>query len=244
MAHRDPGFVLAAYLRPMLLPMPLRFLVRFVISLGLCLTMHVQACQMLSLSAPARFDTLADRRPTLRWSGEVAQVYRVQLAAVLPEARVVMVLDTDVTGNSFRLPSPLPVERAAVKVLVSTGCPKLDAQDLQAQGAWFFVDVRQACAVDGRSLAPTPVGLSWDRVVGAQAYAVRLFESGAEDREALVLLHQENVASNAWTLPDVLRARFAGARLKAAAQRVATVQAVCDGLPGRPQAVVFDAGRP
>lgn len=186
------------------------------------------ACERFTLSAPARFDTLDTRQPVLRWAGGPAQTYRVQLAALLPEARVVMALDTEVTGNSFRLPAPLPVERAGVKVLVSRGCPQQDAQDLQAQGAWFFVDTRARCALDGASLTQTPQGVAWQPVAAASAYAVRLFDAPAAADGPLLPVGETQVAGTTWAMAGNARAA-----------RVLTVQALCDGVPGRPMALVL-----
>lgn len=189
------------------------------------------ACERFALTAPARFDTLDTLQPVLRWAGGPAQTYRVQLAALLPEARVVMALDTEVTGNSFRLPTPLPVERAGVKVLVSRGCAQQDAQDLQAQGAWFFVDTRGRCAVDGATLVQTPQGASWQPVAAASAYTVRLFDAPAAADGPAVSVGEIKVTGNTWALSSGERA-----------PQVLTVRALCDGVPGRPAALVLRKG--
>lgn len=194
-------------------------------------TTGAAACERFTLSAPARFDTLDTRQPVLRWAGGPGQTYRVQLAALLPEARVVMALDTEVTGNSFRLPTPLPVERAGVKVLVSRGCPQQDAQDLQAQGAWFFVDTRGQCTLDGATLVQTPQGARWQAVPAASAYTVRLFDAPASADGPLVSLGESKLAGTTWAAPGGVRAG-----------QVLTVRALCDGLPGRPVALVLGQG--
>jgi len=193
------------------------------------------ACERFALTAPARFDTVDTLQPLLRWSGGPAQTYRVQLAALMPEARVVMALDTQVTGNSFRLPTPLPVERAGVKVLVSRGCAQQDALDLQAQGAWFFVDTRGRCEMDGATLVQTPQGVAWPKVPAASSYTVRLFAAPTADG-TLTPVREQDVAGNSWALPEGLRT--AGGP----AQHVVTVRAVCGGLPGRPAALVLRQG--
>lgn len=189
------------------------------------------ACERFTLTAPARFDTLDTLQPVLRWAGGPAQTYRVQVAALMPEARVVMALDTEVTGNSFRLPAPLPVERAGVKVLVSRGCPQQDAQDLQAQGAWFFVDTRDRCEMDGTTLAQTPQGVTWAKVPAASGYAVRAFEPAAAPDAALVPVSQKEITGTSWALPAGMRAGH-----------VLTVRALCGGMPGRPVALVLRPG--
>jgi hypothetical protein len=186
-------------------------------------------CEMVPLTAPARLDTLSDRQPTLTWRGDPARRYRLQVAALLPEARVLASHDVEVVGTSFRLPVALPMERAAVKVLVSRDCPKLEAQDIHALGPAFFVDTRAACAIDPNSLKQTTAGLEWGGVARAQAYNLRLFAWRGEAGSSLLPLQEVVLKQPQWsaaTLPDS----------SDAASRVATVQAVCDGLPGRPVA--------
>ncbi len=196
------------------------------------MTGNVAACERFALAAPARFDTVDTLQPVLRWNGASAQTYRVQVAALLPEARVVMALDTEVTGNSFRLPAPLPVERAGVKVLVSRGCPQQSAPDLQAQGAWFFVDTRHRCELDGGSLMQTPQGVTWRAVPAASAYSVRLFTPGAgagpDAGGALAPVREQEVTGTHWPVAEGTQAA-----------QVLAVRAVCGGQPGRPAALVL-----
>lgn len=205
----------------------------FLATLWFLLTgISTNACERFPLLAPARSETLEDLQPTLRWSGDPGQVFRVQVAAVMPEARVVMAMDTEVAGPSLRLPAPISAERAAVKVLISRGCPGQDAQDLQAQGAWFFMDVRRRCSIDPDSLVRTASGLQWAKVEGASSYAVRVFAATAPTLEALQPLPLEEVQRPSWTAshePTATRGT-----------RVATVQALCGGRPGRPVALTLD----
>lgn len=188
----------------------------------------VHACQTIPLVLPAKFQTMADRQPTIAWQGESHSRYRVQVAAVLPEARVVASHDTEVVGNQFKLPAPLPVERAAIKVLVSRGCDGLNAQDLHAQGAWFFVDTRGACAMDETSLKETAAGLAWAPVRGASKYSARMFVAPSDSTGALVPVHHAELGEPQWVLPAEPASK--GNR----GTRIASVQAVCDGQPGRP----------
>jgi hypothetical protein len=124
------------------------------------------------------------------------------------------------------------VERAAVKVLISHECDGLDAQDLNAQGPSFFVDIRGACVVDGASLQELASGLKWHPVPGANRYSLRLFERRDDSGESLVPLQDVELAEPQWIMPAQTARERHGA-----AQRVATVQAICDGLPGRPIAL-------
>jgi hypothetical protein len=189
----------------------------------------VHACQTIPLVLPTKFQTMADRQPTLVWQGESHVRYRVQVAAVLPESRVVVSHDTEVVGNQFKLPAPLPVERAGIKVLVTRGCDGVDAQDLHAQGAWFFVDMRDACAMDGATLKETAAGLSWAAVRGASGYSARVFMAPSASTGSLVPVHQSDLREPQWPLPAEPSPKAAGM-----ARKIATVQAVCDGQPGRP----------
>jgi hypothetical protein len=192
------------------------------------------ACQKFPLIVPAKFETLAERQPTLVWQGETGARYRVQIAVLLPEARVALSLDTEVTGNRLVLPAPLPLEHAAVKVLVSSGCEGLDTQDLNAQAAWFFVDVRGVCAMDQAGLKQTPAGLGWSGVRGAARYSLRLYEAVGGRDESLNLLRHVELNEPRWLFPAEL-AQSMGPH----ARRVVAVQAICNGQPGRPVSLLL-----
>ena len=196
---------------------------------GLTLSIAVDACQMFPLSLPLHFSTLTDRQPTLAWQGDPDDRYRVQVAALIPEGRVALVHDTEVAGTSFRLPAPLTIERAAIKVLISRGCNDLDAQDLNAQRPWFFVDRRRTCAVDPRTLNQSVAELSWGKVEAASRYRLRIFRGVAASGDALTPLYEAEVAAPPWPLPPATNA-------DRDAPRVATVQALCADLAGRPVA--------
>ncbi len=191
---------------------------------------HAVACERVALSSPQRGASLAERQPVLGWPGASQQRYRVQVAVVLPEARVVASHDVETVGTSLRLPAPIPVERAGVKVLVTRDCPQFGAQELQAQGAWFFFDARGDCVLNGASLRADASGLAWAGVARAQRYTVRLFRGMAADGEPLPLLGEFQVDEPRW--------RFAA---DGGAPRVATVQPLCDGLPGRTVAIALPA---
>ncbi len=201
---------------------------RRLLSIVVCLAASAAAaCERIPLSAPARLQTLADRQPTLSWPGQPEQRYRVQVAALLPEARLVVMHDIEVTGTHWRLPEPLPVVRASLKVVVSRNCPSLDIQDLFAQGPWFFVDARPGCAIDPDSLQTTAAGLRWAPVTNAQRYSVRVFDLRAfAVGEPLVPLSETEVREPQWPLTGSPRE----------GQQVLTIQAACDGQWGRPTA--------
>jgi hypothetical protein len=186
-----------------------------------------EACERIPLSTPVRLQTLADRQPTLSWPGQSEQRYRLQVAALLPEARVVALHDMEVTGTHWRLPEPLPLARASLKVVVSKNCPRLDTQDLLAQGPWFFVDVRPGCAIDPASLQAAAAGLRWAPVANAQRYSVRAFDQRAfASGETLTPLSETEVREPQWFWDESQRER----------KQVLTIQAACDGQWGRPVA--------
>jgi hypothetical protein len=185
------------------------------------------ACALESLVEPARGQVLGERQPTLRWSGDPSATYRVQLAVVLPEARVLASYDLQVRGTRFTLPAPIPMERAGVKVLVSRDCPAQDTQDLQAQGAWFFVDLRGRCALEAASLAWRDGRIAWQAAPRAQAYRVRFFRQPATPGDAAAPLQELTSSSPFLAVPDNIRREA----------DLASVQPVCDGLPGRAEAL-------
>lgn len=206
----------------MKLPAHLHHHVLFIV---VCLAVPVVgACERIPLSTPARLQTLTDRQPTLSWPGQLEQRYRVQVAVLLPEARVVALHDMEVQGTHWRLPEPLPLARASLKVVVSKNCPRLDSQDLLAQGPWFFVDVRPTCAIDPASLQATASGLRWAPVANAQRYSVRAFDRTAfASGEPLTPLSEIEVRESRWLLNGSQRER----------EQVLTIQAACDGQWGR-----------
>ena len=135
-------------------------------------------------------------------------------------------------GTALEAYISLPVERAGVKVLVSRGCPQQGAPDLQAQGAWFFVDTRHRCELDGGSLMQMPQGVTWRAVPAASAYSVSLFTPGAgagpDAGGALAPVREQEVTGTHWPVAEGTQAA-----------QVLAVRAVCGGQPGRPAALVL-----
>ncbi|MBL0420171.1 hypothetical protein JI739_07405 [Ramlibacter sp. AW1] len=181
-------------------------------------------CEQLPLSVPSLLQTVAEARPSLRWEGDPARTYRLQLAVVLPESRILAAHDVQVSGTEWRLPADVPASRAAIKALVSSNCPALGAQDLHARGAVFFVDRRVGCELGAHGLRRAQAGLAWQAVAGAQHYRVRWWRA---DGGTLPLLLGEQ---------DLPAHQLAVSPAHAQAQ-VATVQPWCDGIGGVPAAV-------
>lgn len=202
-----------------------RYPLSFALSCVCCVSPAL-ACERMALAFPMHLQTVADLQPTLSWHGEPDARYRMQVAAVLPEARVLALYDVEVAGTHWRLPEPLAVPRAGIKVLVSRNCQGLDTQDLLARGPAFFVDVRPGCAIDPQSFVATASALQWAGVAGAQRYSVRTFVvPGGEGDEALRLNTEQEVHEPRWLL-----------NAGTTRPRVLSIQPVCNGLAGRPAA--------
>src|SRR5262249_60621527 len=103
--------------------MSLRTLAAFLTVTSLFAASGAMGCELVALVTPGRLDTIAERQPTLTWRGDPSRQYRVMVAALLPEARVVATHDVEVVGTSFRLPAALALQRAAGKVVVSRDWP-------------------------------------------------------------------------------------------------------------------------
>jgi hypothetical protein len=96
------------------------------------------ACQSSGIVAPARGSTVADARPVLTWLVIPGAIrYRVEIESRVPEGRILVSLDTQVSGTRFQPPQPLTDHRAAVKVRVTAGCPPDDGGRLRDQPATF-----------------------------------------------------------------------------------------------------------
>jgi hypothetical protein len=207
--------------------------IRLVLPLLLIFAFRVAgACEVITLREPAAGSTVDQLRPTLTWQGEADGHYRLQWAALLPEARVLASHDVQVVGTRFTLPSPISAERAAMKVRITRGCAVDDPQDLNAQGPAFFIDVRAECAVGRDSLVQDGATVRWAPNPGAQGYRLRIFRAQQGD-EPMALTLERDLAEPRWLLDSQ----------SGSASRVAVVQAVCGGHPGRPAALALQPVR-
>lgn len=186
-------------------------------------------CMAVALARPAALETVADVQPLLAWPAEPGAADRVQVAVLQPEARLVASYDLEVTGGQWRLPDPLTLAQAAVKVRISRHCPDAQAQDLHAQPPSFFVDLRKACALAPQSLHWQAGQAAWRPVQEAQAYRVRLMRPAAAPGAPMSQHGQWQVDAPSLALP-------AGAVRPA---DVLVVQAVCGGIAGRPMALAL-----
>lgn len=207
------------------------------------------ACTVHTLQEPAAQRVLQDPRPVIRWSGAPGGPYRVQVAVVLPEARLLATHDVHTTQAEWRLPQALAVARASFKVRVTSGCEPAGAtapgdqgradaeQALHAQAAAFHVDLRPGCRLPPDGVRFTARGLDWTPVPGAERYRIRKWQLGRVPgplHAAPVLLWQRELGASA-TLPWLPPAD-AGEE-GAVAGAVFTVQPVCAGREGDPVGV-------
>lgn len=198
------------------------------------------ACERYELLAPKRGSQIADRQPELHWGGDVGASYRLQVAVILPEGRVLESIDSVVAGTRWRLGRPVPVSTAAVKVMVSRNCPSLTVQDLNAQGPYFLIQAGEQCALQPLSLRQQSGVLHWTASSSYDRFLVQIFAvTQADDGSATTRrISGYEVAAPTWTLTDDIRARLE----RGAATReswVASVQALCGMLSSQPQAIAL-----
>ncbi len=131
-------------------------------------------CSEAELIEPSAI--VADARPTLSWRAiPGASQYRVEIESRVPEGRVLVSLDTQVSGTSFRPPQPLTDFRSAVKVRVTAGCPIDDGSRLREKPARFQIDTSPLCPGPER-IGPSEDGrdIEWSAVPAAIRYDVVL----------------------------------------------------------------------
>jgi hypothetical protein len=187
------------------------------------------ACAIFPITLPIAGRSIVELQPELQWEAPPEARFRVQISVIAPESRVLMSVDTVVNGNRFKLPSAVPSDFAAVKVLVSQNCPQLDAQDLNAQGPAFFINDRQSCVLEGGISRSGHDTLVWGKSRDATEYVVRLFTTQIDPdndvRSALLATHR--ISETQWMLP-----KLAGAGYPQNGAMVASVQPICKGHPG------------
>lgn len=203
--------------------------------------LRASACERLNLQWPAQGERTGEVQPELRWAGlPGGGPYRVQLALLLPEARLLQAYDERTPTASWRLPRALAAERAAVKVLVSRGCEELDSQDLAAMGPAFFIDTRAACSLPATAFHWGPRALSWPALAGASAYRLRFVDLArwAPGEPAVMRTEAgaDTVLQPSWPWP-------VGEDVSRAGARAVVWQALCEGRAGEPVVLSAPAGR-
>ncbi len=122
---------------------------------------------------------VADARPILSWRAiPGASQYRVEIESRVPEGRVLVSLDTQESGTSFRPPQPLTDFRSAVKVRVTAGCPSDDGSRLREKPSSFQIDTSPLCPGPARiALSEDGRDIQWSAVPAAIRYDVMLLGS-------------------------------------------------------------------
>ncbi|QKO21087.1 hypothetical protein [Rhodoferax sp. BAB1] len=199
------------------------------------------ACERYELLKPKRGSQIADRQPELQWGGEANSSYRVQVAVVLPEGRVLESIDTVVTGTRWRLGAPVSVLTSAVKVIVSRNCSSYSVQDLHAQGPHFVIQATDQCTLRPQSIRQGADALHWIAPANSDKFVVQIFSmtQAADGVTTTQRLGGYEVVGISWKFPADLQAQL---RRPGMADRswVATVQARCGALLSHPQALVLD----
>lgn len=201
------------------------------------------ACERYELLTPKRGSQITERQPELHWNGDPNASYRLQVAVILPEGRVLESVDTVVTGTKWRPGAPVSVVTAVFKVLVSRHCPTISIQDLNAQGPYFVVQSADQCALRPRSVLQHGNALHWSSSGNVDSYAVQIFSviQSADGNTLTRRISGYEVAGITWTLPQDLRMemRRQGA---ASSSWVASVQARCGAMLSQPQAIKLQGG--
>jgi hypothetical protein len=190
------------------------------------------ACTVFRLNQPIRGSSIADVQPELRWGADPGSQSRVQISVVTPESRVLLSLDTVVQGNVYKFPNAVPSNFAAVKVLISQNCSQSDPQDLNAQGAIFFIDNTKGCAMKDAQQNQSERTLIWGKATDANEYIVRIFEVkvDADHSGSPVLLTTHKTSETRWELPSSVNLIKPGVSRTSAL--VASVQPICEGRAG------------
>lgn len=215
------------------------------VSLGLLFAWEAwaqPACERYELLTPKRGSQISDRQPELHWNGDVNASYRLQVAVLLPEGRVLESVDTVVTGTKWRPGAPVSVVTAVYKVLVSRNCPTMSIQDLNAQGPYFIVQSTDQCALKPRSVGQKGKALEWTSLSNADKFVVQIF-SVTQATDGTVLTRRVNsyeVAGASWTFPEELNTEIQWGT-QTMSSWVASVQARCGALTSLPQAVKLNA---
>ena len=199
-------------------------------------------CERMVVTVPERGHAVMDLQPELRWAGQSSARYRVQLAVVVPEGRVLDSVDTWVMGTRWRLPAPVTVPNAAVKLIVSRDCPAYSVQDLNAEPAHFSVRTRAHCPSVGTTLRQEGPLLQWQAAAQATGFVLRLHvvNPDADTGATVALLQSSESKEPVWTMPANWQPVLSDKALVAEV-RVVSVQALCGSLTSAVQSVVLDA---
>jgi hypothetical protein len=118
-------------------------------------------CERVEIIAPAKGIHINDSKPEIRWQGNPQDTFRLQVAVVLPEGRLLDSIDTQVVGTRWAFGTPIAVPLAAVKVVVSRNCDNYTVQDLHAAPPHFFFDALARCAIEPMSVVQAHNTVRW-----------------------------------------------------------------------------------
>ena len=209
---------------------------------------HAQAqarCEPVEADLPAKGSHIDDSKPEIRWPGNPQVTYRLQVAVVLPEGRLLESVDTQVVGTRWVLGSPIAVPLAAVKVIVSRNCGHYTVQDLHAAAPHFFYDALAQCAIEPMSVVQTQNTLSWKTVAKADKFAITLFEAISDQGKLVEVrrLDRFETTEPHWDMSPVLQGKPTAATSSVAIAMVASVEARCGVLWSQPRAITISALR-
>ena len=188
-------------------------------------------CERVEIIAPTKGLHTGDSKPEIRWQGNPQNTYRLQVAVVLPEGRLLDSIDTQVVGTRWAFGAPMPVPLAAVKVVVSRNCDSYTVQDLHAAPPHFFYDARAQCTIEPMSMVQTQNTLRWKTVGKADKFAITLFETSSEHGKLKEVQRIDRVET---TEPFL---ELSGALLKTTV--VASVQAQCGEVWSQPRGIAI-----
>lgn len=200
------------------------------------------ACKTVEVISPTKASHILDSKPEIHWQGTPQETYRVQVALILPEGRVLDSIDTQVVGTRWAFGVPIPVPLAAIKVLVSQHCNHYTVQDLNAAPPQFFYDARAQCAIESMSLIQTKNTLRWKPVAQASNFAITLFEAKTGKQGELVNMQRLGHVETTELQID-LSAKFheqLAKRVLSNTSLVASVQAKCGVVWSQAQAITVD----
>ena len=204
-------------------------------------------CERIEPLAPAKGSRIDDSKPEIRWSGNPQDTYRLQVAVVLPEGRLLESVDTQVVGTRWVLGSPIAVPLAAVKVIVSRNCGHYTVQDLHAAAPHFFYDALVQCAIEPMSVVQTQNTLRWKTSAKADKFAITLFEAISDQGKLVEVrrLDRFETTEPHWDMSPVLQGKptAATSSVAVAIAMVASVEARCGVLWSQPRAITISALR-
>lgn len=198
------------------------------------------ACKTFEINTPAKAEHILDSKPEIRWQGQPQQRYRVQVALVLPEGRVLDSIDTQVLGTQWAFGSPIPVPLAAIKVLISQNCDHYSVQDLNAEAPRFFYDARTQCAIEPATLVQTKNILKWGSPPNANGFAITLFNATTYTQGNLDMQRLDRIETTSpmLDLTSVIKSKLPE-NFKPDSSLVASVQARCGVVWSQPQALAI-----